>query len=498
MLREEDLLTQPPHSPDASDASHRAGGERHPVHGGSSHVAHTSTVTQEPEKATSRVSQRERMAALSRPIVLSRAVATEAPSHSSRMPRQRAASMARPVTAPLPPHNRRRHLDGMTLLSALLVVALLLTSAGIAYAFLAQHGVVILPSLSRSSGPATHAATAPGGQRYQGTATTPAGKAGTVTVTFTPATRAFTSSGAMTACPSGCDVTATVGSTQRTLTTTITATGQLSYYAVDLQLTAPANYDGLLAPAGKGSNSCVNGPFHLTMSAGQSRWIQCQPANLPVAPDDFYAQTYTPITYQNPKGSYLDTGSHFVTATDCAHAISAASGQAQSWGQSYAPAKQQVVARTAQLNGSWCTPDISHAATTLTGNATITVSYESFAPPDASALASQRLNTLLPSGYAWKQGSAGACTPTWSTPTNSTTFTVTCSMSGLAVAQWTTTTKAQLAAALAGHTLPDALAACNAFAGVQPGSCHISPSDNPAAALPTSASGISIAPAAIH
>ena len=386
----------------------------------------------------------------------------------------------------------------MALLSSLLVIALFAASAGIAYALLAQHGVVTLPTFTRTAGSAKQSKTPPAIKANTGTTATPATGAGTVTVTFTPATRTFTPSGAMTACPSGCDLTASLGSAQRTITTTANATGQLAYYAVDLQVVTPSGYDGLFAPTASDGNTCANGPFRLTMSAGQSRWIQCQPATQPVAPNDFYNETYAPVFYQNPKASYLDTGSHYVTPADCANASNTASAQAQSWAQGYAPAKQQVVARSIHVTASWCTPGISHAATTLTGNATITVSYESFAPPDASALASQRLNAQLPAGYAWKAGSASACTPTWSAPANGTTFTVTCVESGVAIAQWTDALKTQLANALAGHTVSAALAACNAFAGVQPGSCSISPHSHPGASLPASASAITIAPAVVQ
>ncbi len=327
------------------------------------------------------------------------------------------------------------------------------------------------------------------------------------TITFTTASQSLASPGAMTACPSNCDLTAKTFANSQLFSATF--------------------------PATQIPQSALTGMIHV-VNAGPGNWIvpspgysftgggfACapQPITLPPnAPHDYFcfiAATTPPsiaagtikgtvsaspqVTYTQP-APLQGNGGYEVLSQDCAAALdNVKNTQGAPWAQSWIsgqtlPSGWQFAqsAPTITFSGDTC-PLGKQQATTFdfTASSTTNVSDIAYHPADAQALAASRLASQIPGGDALKAGSQTTCTPAVQ-GVSGTTITVTCSDAGIAFATWTSDRKAQLTAAIAGKSKTAALATCNATPGVQANSCAITIQGGDGTLLPASAAVITV------
>lgn len=319
------------------------------------------------------------------------------------------------------------------------------------------------------------------------------------TITFAPASQTLSSLATMSACPSGCAISAKVDTPSRSFLHSQHTSGGRAYWAVDLLFTTGSSgHVGNITPYGSVNGvtvACQNAPFPVNLSGGQSAWFQCVPTVISVPAFAFNCSTCFGFSYANPSGSYQDTSNEYVTQQDCSSALSAAQGQATTWEASYVPnAGPQLVAVTTWTDSLSCSPAVNQHGTTVTGYAWGHVGAEGFNPPDAKTAALAILNAELPTGDVWKSSgtssSAVSCTPTWTIPAGgSTTFTVACQATDQAIKVWTTTAEQQLVSSLTGLTLVQAVQLCD---GITQSTCQITLTGGNGQTLPSVSSSISV------
>lgn len=317
------------------------------------------------------------------------------------------------------------------------------------------------------------------------------------TVTFAVVTQSLSSPSTLNACPSNCDVAATVDTPSRSFLHSQHTSGGSPYWAVDILFTTGSSgHVGSVSPVGSVNGqtvTCQNAPFNVNIGGGQSAWFQCVPTLAPVPANAFSCSNCFGFNYTDPNGSYQDTSAEYVTQQDCVSAENTAQGQATSWEKSYTPnVGPQLVTESVWTDTISCSPAVNQHGTTVTGSAWGHVRAEGFNASDAQTAALTQLDAQLPKGYVWKSSgtatSSASCTPTWTAPASgSTTFTVTCVDSDVAAQVWTATSEQQLAASLVGMPLSQAIQTCNAATHSV---CHIALSGGNGQTMPLGASSM--------
>jgi hypothetical protein len=344
-----------------------------------------------------------------------------------------------------------------------------------------------------------------GGGQPSASATSGAPLATTAAViTLTAASQHLTAASDLTSCPSGCDLTGQTYSASRPFSKQASAT-QIPQTALSGTIHASNAGPGDWSVSGysfSGGGFTCN-PRTITLPQGTSANYSCfisasSPSTVPAGTIAGTASDSPHVTYSQPT-ALQGNGSYQVTSADCqaalndtktnqgvAWAASWQSGQAIPGGWQWAKS-----APSTSFSNDSCPVNQQQASQfNFTASSTTTASNNAYNPAAAQSLAKARLNSQLPSGYAWKSGNPSACSATVKT-SGGTSVTLACPASGTAVYAWTDTLKAELRAKLLGKSKDDAVAACNSTPGVQANSCAVTLHDG-ATSLPDTAKDVTI------
>jgi len=323
-------------------------------------------------------------------------------------------------------------------------------------------------------------------------------------ITLTAASQHLTTAGDLTSCPSGCDLTGQTYSASRTFSKQASAT-QIPQTALSgtIHVINTGSVDwGPISYQFKGGEFTCN-PRTISLAAGASANYSCfislsSPSTVPAGTIAGTASTSPNVTYSQP-AALQGNGSYQVTSADCqAELNDTKTNQGAAWAASWQSGQSipggwqwAKSAPTTSFSNDSCPVNQQQASQfTFIASSTTTASNNAYNPAAAQSLTKARLNSQLPSGYAWKSGDPSACSVTVKT-SGGTSVTLACPASGTAVYAWTDTLKAELRAKLLGKSKDDAVAACNSTPGVQANSCAITLRDG-ATSVPDAAKDVTI------
>jgi hypothetical protein len=317
--------------------------------------------------------------------------------------------------------------------------------------------------------------------------------ASNATVSFTRVTASKSSDPTMTACPSGCPLSAKAISGSQSFNPSFSTTGwnQTSIEGY-IQVGNPNQHaiSGVVAPYAVLPDMvklyCQNGGsdggagFYVSLPYQGTTTLDCLVSSSIESPPPagFFVHPTTldngvPIVVDQ-LSAFWSNGYSVLTQADCDNAVTQARSQANSWATN--TWSNQISGWTVAsgpatwTSNEYCTPNVGATAGTVTGYSTGNASGLGWHPADATALARSRLNAQVDGHFAWM--SQSTCTPVVS-GVSGTTITVTCGESGTEQYQWNANDTSGLQAKLASLSLADAQAACQATAGVS-GGCSIS------------------------
>ncbi len=323
-------------------------------------------------------------------------------------------------------------------------------------------------------------------------------------VTLTAATQQLTAAGDLTSCPSGCDLTGQTYSASRTFSKQASAT-QIPQTVLSGTIHAsnagPGDWSASNYRFTGGGFTC--NPRNIYLVQGTSADYSCfisasSPSTVPAGTIAGTASASPNVTYTQP-AALQGNGSYQVTSADCQASLNdTKTNQGVAWAASWQSGQSipggwqwATSAPTTSFGNDSCPVNQQQAGPfTFTASSSTTASNNAYNPAAAQSLAKARLNSQLPSGYAWKSGDPSACSVTVKT-SSGTSVTLACPASGTAVYVWTDALKAELRAKLLGKRKDDALAACNSTPGVQANSCAITLREG-ATSLPDVAKDVTI------
>lgn len=324
------------------------------------------------------------------------------------------------------------------------------------------------------------------------------------TITFTTISTTRSSSGTMTSCPKGCNITGATYGSSKGFSGSYSATfvsqqhlfGAGAIHVTTNQLWAQS---GVVFSGGGFSCEAVD----VNVSVGSPADYDCRVTA--TSPSTLNAGTIHG-TADNGHATFTQpialTGDAHYTATsgDCSSAFSDLHSQGNSWASSWnaglsIPGGWRIARgspRVTYSNNS-C-PQGQTTASTFTASSTTNASNGAYNPGAAQSLASVRLAGTLPGGYSWIYSTWTTCSPSFKGVDNSNKVTLSCSDSGTAYLVWSTSAKNSLAGKIAGKSKDDALAICNKTSGVGGKSCSISIIGGNGQEMPASAGALTINP----
>jgi hypothetical protein len=323
------------------------------------------------------------------------------------------------------------------------------------------------------------------------------------TITLTATSTGRSSSGSMTSCPHGCNILGNSYTSSKGLSGSYAASlieqshlsgtihvvnnSTSTWSATDYQFSG-----GGYKCAGQNVSVPKNTSLDYTCFIGGS-----SPNVIPKG--TIHGTPATNVTYTQPNDLVGDA--HYqVLSGDCSAAFGGLHDQGKSWAQSWnaglsVPSGWRLTSGSPKISysGDSCpTGQQQTSAFNFTASSTTNARNAAYNPAAAQALASSRLDSTLPNGYAWLYSTRTTCSPSLKSVDGNNKVTLSCSDSGVAYYIWTSTAKSSLAGKIAGHSKSQALATCNKTTGVKSNSCSISIIGGDGSQMPQSAGALTI------